>query len=209
LPIQGVAMNISGTSALASVASVGTSSYSSSSVTNTSQTNPSASSTNNFMRDVFQALDSIGVNLPPPPPPGSSQGADNSDDKGANNAVGQALHEMMHSLLQALKAPGAEQDNNNGDASIGGLTGAGSRYDNLISNLQNLISSLNTDKTTGADQKLEDSFNNLINLLGGQSSSESKPTVQDFLGQLLNNLNHSTASVSSASSVGSIISTTV
>lgn len=202
-------MNISGTSALASVASVGTSSYSSSSVTNPSQTNLSAPSANNFMQDVFQALDSIGVNLPPPPP-GSSKSADNSEDKGAHNAVGQALHEMMHSLLQALKAPGAEQDNNNnGDASIGGLTGAGNRYDNLISNLQNLISSLNTDKTTGADQKLEDSFNNLINLLGGQSSSDSKPTVQDFLGQLLNNLNHSTASVSSANSVGSIISTAV
>jgi len=45
------------------------------------------------------------------------------------------------------------------------------------------------------------------NLLGELSTT--KPTVQDFLVQLLNNLNHSTASVSSANSVGSIISTAV
>ena len=60
-------MNISGISATASVASVGMSS-SGSSVNNVAPNTSSSANSNNFMQDVFQALKSVGVNLPPPPP---------------------------------------------------------------------------------------------------------------------------------------------
>lgn len=164
---------------------------------------------NNLVQDIFQALKESGINLPPPPPPGNAKQDGDAHKRGDENPVGQAIHQLMHDLFQALK-PSSTNETNSSDDRSAAISGNGSKYNDLISNLHNLISSVGSDNSSSSHvvQKLQEDFNNLVNLTNNnQPTNANSENLQNFLNQILNNIN--TGQASNMNSAGSIFSVAV
>jgi len=167
-----------------------------------------------FMQDVMQSLQNLGLNFSDPnvngtPLASSADGVQGVSSTSSSSNVGQALHTFLHDLHQALNQSSTQQqasatdtdgDNDNSSSSVSGVQNG---YSNFATKLQGLIGSINnTDGTTGSNNTLQTDFSNLVNALGG-SSSTSTPTLQDFLKQMTSNASNNS---SPQSGVGSILS---
>ncbi|MDT4291437.1 hypothetical protein RO575_17865 [Methylomonas sp. MO1] len=102
--------------------------------------------------------------------------------------VRQALHSFLHDLRQALKYSadrrhGSDDDVQHGDRGVGR-----NGYGKFTDNLQNLITALSdaNGATGGKYKELQDSFNELVNLLGTPVNGK-KPTLLEFLNKLSGN----------------------
>ncbi|HEY8094859.1 MAG TPA: hypothetical protein VIE65_02040 [Methylobacter sp.] len=168
-----------------------------------------------FMQDVMQSLQSLGLNFSGAnangtPSASSVDSGQSTSSSPSTSNVGPALHTFLHDLHQALHQSGSTQqqasatdtdgDNDNSGSSTSGVQNG---YSNFASNLQGLIGSLNnTSGTNGTNNTLQTDFSNLVNALGGSSSS-STPTLQDFLKQMTGNVGNNS---SSQNGIGSILS---
>lgn len=165
-----------------------------------------------FMQDVMQSLQNLGLNFSGAdangtPSVSSADGVQSVSSTSSSSNVGQALHTFLHDLHQALHQSSSTQQasatdiggNNSGSSTSGVQNG----YSNFSTKLQGLIGSLNnTSGTNGSNNALQTDFSNLVNALGG-SSSTSTPTLQDFLKQMTSNAGSNS---SPQSGVGSILS---
>ncbi|MTW12907.1 hypothetical protein GM658_20070 [Pseudoduganella eburnea] len=131
---------------------------------------------------IGEALQQLGLNLPPPP--SATSGAGGTPPAGATQApgtsdVGQAFHEFAHTLFQALRAQGQGQELGDGSGHPG--------QNRLEQSVQSLLQKLASSTETGGDgtlSDLTDAFNNLVNVLGGSSGTDGSataPTLQAFL----------------------------
>jgi len=128
---------------------------------------------------IGEALQQIGLKLPPPPsaanaaggpPAGATQAPGTSD-------IGKAFHEFAHTLFQALRSQGQGQDLGEGT----GQPGQSRLEQNVQSLLQKITGSTEADSSS-TESDLTDAFNNLVKALGGSSNTEgSAPTLQAFL----------------------------
>lgn len=128
---------------------------------------------------IGEALQQIGLNLPPPPPGANPAGgvpqAGPPQAPGTSD-VGKAFHEFAHTLFQALRS----QDREPGQ-------------DRLEHNVQSLLQQVagDTESDSGTVSDLTDAFNTLVEALGGGAASEDSetaPTLQAFLEKFLQDL---------------------
>ena len=164
-----------------------------------------------FMQNVIQTLQSLGLNFPganansssPAGGTGSNGNTVQSTSSSSSSSVGQALHTFLHDLHQALNQGGVQQqssaadsdgDNDNSSSSYSGVQNG---YSNFNTNLQSLIGPLSNNSTLQTD------FTNLVNALGGSTSSSSL-NLQDYLKQMASN---SSNNGSSQNGFGSILTT--
>lgn len=200
-------MNVSGPSITASVWTENISiSFNNTGAANNSNSSPPSTNHPNkpsgFIQDALEALQSVGVNIPPPPANGAEP-SNNSQNNG-NNDGQQALHQFMHDLFHALRGPG--QNNPGSDSNNQGNSNSVDKYNNFASNIQNLLNSLNSGDESSTNQQLENDFSNLMSLFGTNPSSSStanssSPNLEDFLNQLATN-----AAQHNQTSSGSLIS---
>lgn len=116
--------------------------------------------------------------------------------------VGQALHSFLHDLRQALKYSADRRHGSNDDAQHGDKAVGRNGYGKFTDNLQNLIATLG-DATGAAGDKykeLQDSFNDLVNVLGSAANGK-KPTLLEFLNKLAGNSEDSTQTPSAKGSI--------
>ena len=167
-----------------------------------------------FLKNVLQSLQSLGLNLPTANP-GGTTAAGSADSDGNNDQNGvtislpgnvqQALHTFLHDLHQALTQAGAQLQttgisttDSNGDNGGSPASGIQSGYSNFNSNLSSLINSLNNN--SGGNGTLQTDFSNLVQALGG-SSTNPNLTVQNFLHQLQTNANNNNSSLTNSSNI--------
>ncbi len=166
-----------------------------------------------FMQDVMQSLQNLGLNFSGPnadgtPSVSGADGVQGVSSTSSSSNVGQALHTFLHDLHQALNQSSSTQQQASAtdtDSGNSGLSASGVQngYSNFATKLQGLIGSINnTDGATGSNNTLQTDFSNLVNALGG-SSSTSTPTLQDFLKQMTGNAGNNS---SPQNGVGSILS---
>jgi hypothetical protein len=102
--------------------------------------------------------------------------------------VGEALHSFLHELRQALKQSTNPRHRSDDDGEYVDKAIGRKGYGKFTDNLQNLITALNN-SSDQADEKykeLQDSFNDLLNLLGTPPNGK-KPTLLEFLNKLAGN----------------------
>ncbi|MCQ8118583.1 hypothetical protein [Methylomonas rosea] len=116
--------------------------------------------------------------------------------------VRQALHSFLHDLRQALKYSadrrhGSDDDGQHGDKAVGR-----NGYGKFTDNLQNLITALSdaNGATGGKYKELQDSFNDLVNLLGAPANGK-KPTLLEFLNKLSGNRESNSPAPGAAGSI--------
>lgn len=116
--------------------------------------------------------------------------------------VRQALHSFLHDLRQALKYSadrrhGSDDDGQHGDKAVGR-----NGYGKFTDNLQNLITALSdaNGATGGKYKELQDSFNELVNLLGTPANGK-KPTLLEFLNKLSGNRESNTPTPGATGSI--------
>jgi hypothetical protein len=166
----------------------------------------SSSNASAFMKDVMDALKSLGVDLSKLQAGNKTEKDDPTQDPSASgNDIGQALAAFLQNLQQALQNNG-QPSSSDGDSNAVPTAGSQNGHGNFIADLKDLLNSLgNASDSSGASNPLSQDFSNLINALGG-SSSGSNPSLQDFLTTMLGN---ATQKSSSSNNIGSIISTQV
>jgi hypothetical protein len=168
-----------------------------------------------FMQNVMQSLQSLGLNFPAPnanstsPVDGTSSNSDTVQSTLSSSNIGQALHTFLHDLHQALNQGGLQQqssatdsdgDNDNSSSSSSGVQNG---YSNFSTKLQSLISSLSNNSDNNST--LQTDFTNLVNALGGSSSTSSaSPNLQDFLNKMVSNAGNNS---SPQNGLGSILTT--
>ncbi len=141
-----------------------------------------------FMQNAIQSLQGLGLNV------SGVSSTQTSAVTGSSSAVSsntsRALQTFLHDLYQVLtqgnnttqQSSSTDSDGDNDNS--GGVQAANnvqSAYNNPSANLQNLISSLSNN--TGNSSPLQTDFTNLVQSLGGSTSS-SGTSLQDFLKQL-------------------------
>ncbi|MBD9356840.1 hypothetical protein [Methylomonas albis] len=116
--------------------------------------------------------------------------------------VGQALHSFLHDLRQALKYSADRRHGSNDDAQYGDKAIGRNGYGKFTDNLQNLITTLGdtAGAAAGKYKELQDSFNDLVNVLGSAANGK-KPTLLEFLNKLAGNSESSTQAPSAKGSI--------
>ncbi|WP_157203929.1 hypothetical protein [Methylomonas methanica] len=116
--------------------------------------------------------------------------------------VRKALHSFLHDLRQALKYSadrrhGSDDDGQHGDKAVGR-----NGYGKFTDNLQNLITALSdaNGAAGGKYKELQDSFNDLVNLLGTPANGK-KPTLLEFLNKLSGNRESNSPAPAAAGSI--------
>lgn len=141
-------------------------------------------------QNVMQALNQSGINL-----------------SSASGTQKQALHQLMHDIFQAVQQGSATSQPTPPKSST---QSASAGYDHVSSNLQSLVQQLSTSSSNGNGQnsaltKLQTDFNSLVQSVGGASATQGSASLQNFLGNLSNDLS---AQGSSKPASGSLINIT-
>ncbi|AMK79392.1 hypothetical protein A1342_08680 [Methylomonas methanica] len=116
--------------------------------------------------------------------------------------VRQALHSFLHDLRQALKYSADRRHGSDDDGQYGDKAVGRNGYGKFTDNLKNLITALGdaTGATGGKYKELQDSFNDLVNLLGTPTNGK-KPTLLEFLNKLSGNRESNTPTPGAAGSI--------